>query len=129
MLSLYLQELHHDPEALGWGVWIVVERQADTVVGSVGFKGRPDREGTVEIGYEVAPAHRGRGYATEAVEALLRWAFAHPTVRRVAAECAPDNAASIRVLEKTGFRPIGSRAGFLCWEKSRERVPLPRSAE
>ncbi|GAB4308566.1 MAG: hypothetical protein Kow0097_09200 [Candidatus Bipolaricaulota bacterium] len=119
VLAPYLQELLHDPQALGWGVWIAIHREANTIVGHAGFKGRPDRDGTVEIGYGIAPPHRGRGYATEAVEALCRWSFTHSEVRRVVAECAPDNAASIRVLEKSGFRPAGVSGSLLRWEQTR----------
>lgn len=128
-ILLHLQELLHDPRALGWGVWFAIGRQDRAIVGEAGFKGRPDRDGTVEIGYGIAPPHRGRGYATEAVEALCRWSFTHPEVRRVVAECAPDNVASIRVLEKTGFRPIGGQAGFLYWENVGKRGSLPRSTQ
>ncbi len=119
VLPLYIQELLHDPAALGWGIWIAIDRARNAVVGDAGFKGRPDRDGTVGIGYGIAPAYRGRGYATEAVHALVRWAYAQPEVKRVVAESAPDNAASIRVLGKTGFRPAGVSGGCLRWEHSR----------
>ncbi len=119
VLPLYIQELLHDPAALGWGIWIIIDREENVVVGDTGFKGRPDRDGTVEIGYGIAPAYRGRGYATEAVHALVRWAYAQPEVKRVVAESAPDNAASIRVLGKAGFRPTGVSEGLLRWEHSR----------
>lgn len=115
-LPLYVQELVHDPEALGWGVWISVLREEATAVGDAGFKGRPDRDGTVEIGYGVAPGFRGRGFATEAVRALAGWAFTHPEVKRAVAECSPENAASIRVLQKSGFRLVRSGPGPLGWE-------------
>lgn len=118
ILPLYLQELLHDPHALGWGVWIAIQRQEHTIVGDAGFKGRPDRDGEVEIGYGTAPAYRRRGYATEAVDALVRWAFSHIEVKRVVAECAPDNAASIRVLARAGFRLLSSAPDALRWEKA-----------
>jgi len=116
MLPLYVQELLHTPSALGWGIWIVIHRGENVVIGDVGFKGLPDADGTVEIGYEVVPAYRGRGHATEAVRALIPWAFGHPEVRRIVAECAPENAASIRILTKVGFQPIPAAAEALRWE-------------
>ena len=48
-----------------------------------------------------------RGYMTEAVTAMARWASEHNGVKRVEAETAPDNKASQRVLEKAGFYPNG----------------------
>ncbi|MDD2912976.1 MAG: GNAT family protein, partial [Candidatus Bipolaricaulis anaerobius] len=119
ILPLYLQELLHDPSALGWGIWIPIDRGANAVVGDAGFKGRPAPDGTVEIGYGTAPAFRGRGYATEAVQALIGWAFTQPAVEQVVAECVPENAASIRVLAKAGFRCTSAQAGSLRWARSR----------
>ncbi|MDY0392851.1 MAG: GNAT family N-acetyltransferase [Candidatus Bipolaricaulis sp.] len=119
ILPLYLQELLHDPSALGWGIWISIDRGANAIVGDAGFKGRPAPDGTVEIGYGTAPAFRGQGYATEAVHALIGWAFTHPEVGRVVAECVPENAASIRVLAKAGFRCTSVQPGSLRWAASR----------
>jgi RimJ/RimL family protein N-acetyltransferase len=76
------------------------------LVGSGGFKGRPDPDGSVEIGYSMVEEFQGRGYATEAVRALAAWAFAHPGVSQVVAETMPGNTGSLRVLEKIGFRPV-----------------------
>lgn len=121
ILPLYVQELLHDPAALGWGIWIMFDREENVVVGDAGFKGRPDGDGTVEIGYGVAPAYQRRGYATEAVQALIAWAFAHPEVRRIVAECVPENTPSLRVLTKLGFRPLPKVTDALRWE-------LPRTA-
>ncbi|MDN5727636.1 MAG: GNAT family N-acetyltransferase [Propionibacteriales bacterium] len=56
------------------------------------------------IGYVLDPAHAGNGYATEVTAELLRMAFDELGVRRVTAGCFADNRASVRVLEKNGFR-------------------------
>jgi RimJ/RimL family protein N-acetyltransferase len=79
----------------------------DELVGSAGFHGPPDESGTVEIGYEVAPAKRRRGYATEAALALAEWALAREGVQRVIATPLRDNIASQRVLERAGFSRVG----------------------
>ena len=57
-----------------------------------------------EIGYVLDPAYVGRGYATEAAQALLRIAFEGLGVRRVIAQCFADNEPSWRVMEKIGMR-------------------------
>jgi ribosomal-protein-alanine N-acetyltransferase len=114
-LAYHARELAEDGAHLGWGVWLVLAGEATGLAGSVGFKGRPDHNGCVEIGYGIEPPFRGHGYATEAVAALVRWGFDHG-VRRILAECHGDNRPSIRVLEKTGMRRIGERGRMLWWE-------------
>lgn len=51
--------------------------------------------------------YRNKGYATEAVSAVLQWAFDDPAVTAVEAETDSENAASVRVLEKCGFKANG----------------------
>lgn len=70
-LPSYIQQLKADPSLLGWGIWLMVHRAERMIIGDLGFKGRPDREGTVEIGYGVVLAYRRQGYAFEAVQALV----------------------------------------------------------
>jgi RimJ/RimL family protein N-acetyltransferase len=57
-----------------------------------------------EIGYMTHPAHHGHGYATEAVQPLLAFAFETLDLHRVAGRLEPRNVASARVLEKLGMR-------------------------
>ncbi len=92
-----------DPGAAEWGPRLFVVDEPRTLAGWGGFKGPPDDEGAVEIGYAVAPEWEGRGVATAAVGALLREAWAQPGVRRVRAHTLPGPSASIRVLQKSGF--------------------------
>ena len=114
-LPLYAQQLEADPSLLGWGIWLMVHRTERVVVGDLGFKGKPDHAGMVEIGYSVVPAYRRQGYAFEAVQALVGWAFAQPGVSRITAECSPDNAPSIRILEKLGMRRLETGGHLLRW--------------
>jgi ribosomal-protein-alanine N-acetyltransferase len=104
-----------NPLSAGFGAWVIVERDTNKVVGDAGFLGPPGEDGIVEVGYSVLPDRRRRGYATEAVAALVGWAFARDEVREVIARCDPDNVGSIRVLEVTGFRRTGAVDGQLTW--------------
>jgi ribosomal-protein-alanine N-acetyltransferase len=115
-LPTYAQQLQADPSLLGWGTWLMIHRAERTVIGDLGFKGRPDDEGTVEIGYSVLPAYRRQGFASEAVRALVDWALAQQGVRGIVAECSAENAPSIRVLEKVGMQRLGTAGTLLRWE-------------
>lgn len=86
---------------------VLVRRATDSVIGKCAFKGPPGADGAVEIAYVVAPAYRGKGYATEAAEALASYAFGSGQVRVVRAHTLPEPNASTRVLTKSGFRRVG----------------------
>ena len=72
------------------------------IVGSGGYKSAP-KDRIIEIGYNVAPACRGQGYATQGVRLLVALAFASGFVDVVEAGTTPTNVASRRVLQKAGF--------------------------
>ena len=109
-LPFFLGLYRAHPDWVGWLGWYAISFIAKRPVlcGSVGFKGPPTDEGIVEIGYSLLPDHRGLGIATEMVEGLVAWAAAQDGVRAVEAETMPDNRASIRVLERSGFVPAGA---------------------
>ena len=94
---------------LGYGYWIVRERESGRFVGEVGLaefrrEVTPSLEGAPEAGWVLAPWAHGRGYAPEAVRAALSWADANLAAPRTACLIAPGNAASIQVAGKCGFR-------------------------
>ncbi|MFI5805006.1 GNAT family N-acetyltransferase [Streptomyces sp. NPDC051561] len=92
------------PDWLGaYGHRLVIERDSGLVVGSIGLFW-PPTEGVLEIGYGIVASRRGRGYAPEATQALADFALAAPEVHTVSADVELSNPASVRVLEKAGFR-------------------------
>lgn len=85
--------------------WLLVIAQERFGAGLAGFKGIEKGKRAVEIGYGIDPTYQGKGYTTEAVRALVDWAFSDPECRMVTAlEVLKTNQASLRVLEKIGFR-------------------------
>lgn len=69
---------------------------------------RGPADGTVEIGYGIVPEARRRGYTSEAVAELMRWAFEHDSVERVIAHTLVGLTPSIGVLERAHFRFVGA---------------------
>jgi ribosomal-protein-alanine N-acetyltransferase len=106
-LRLRQEQMVRDPAVENWLIRAMVLRgQPDRpMIGHVGFHGPPD-EGSVEMGYTVFPAHRGHGYAAEAVEGLMGWARTHDVMRFVLS-IAPANAPSLAVARKLAFKRIG----------------------
>jgi ribosomal-protein-alanine N-acetyltransferase len=66
------------------------------------------------LGYWMGAAHSRRGYMTAAVKLVIPFAFETLRLHRVEAACIPANVASIRLLEKTGFRREGFAREYLC---------------
>lgn len=90
------------PDGAAWGSRFFVTGDPPELVGWGGFKGPPN-DGVVELGYEIAESHRGRGLATSATRAMLAEAFSDEAVTSVIAHTLPQRNASNRVLEKVGF--------------------------
>jgi RimJ/RimL family protein N-acetyltransferase len=93
-----------DPWTLGFAI---VHQATGAVIGMCGFKGPPGADGIVELSYGVNGEHEGRGYATEAAEALVAFAFSRQDIHLVCAHTLQDMGASARVLAKCGFRLVG----------------------
>ncbi len=97
-----------DPENRVWyAPWKMTLKDSQESVGDLCFKG-PVKNHSVEIGYGVLPEHERNGYASEALQAMMQWAYGQKDVVFVEAETDPDNKASQRVLEKCGFVPDGT---------------------
>ena len=94
------------PDQWNWYAIWMIELKDGTHIGDLCFKGLSE-EGITEIGYGIEEDYQGCGYATEAVSALVDWAFRQPGVMCVTAETEASNAASQRVLSKSGFVPTG----------------------
>ena len=103
------------PEDFMWhSFWLLIRRADRVVVGSADFKGIPDKNHEVEIGYGLGRAFEHRGYMTEAVKAMCGWALRQEGVLHITAETETDGLASQRVLRWCGFREA-ARGKTLWW--------------
>jgi [ribosomal protein S5]-alanine N-acetyltransferase len=90
-----------------WKIGLAIIHRIDVVmIGMCGFAAPPDSDGTVEIGYGIAPDYQGKGYASEAAQGLVDFASRDPRVRTIRAHTLLQASASTRVLEKCGFEKI-----------------------
>jgi len=87
----------------GYGVWVVEEHGSASMVGFVGAKPN-DEPGRPELMYGLNERARGKGYAIEAAEALVRHLFSLSATTEVWAQTDPGNVASWRVMERLGMR-------------------------
>ncbi len=84
----------------------VVTKEDGRLIGAIGLHVAPD-ECQAMLGYCYRPDAWGQGYATEAAETLVRFGFDVLMLNRIWAGCDPDNAGSIRVVEKVGMKLEG----------------------
>jgi [ribosomal protein S5]-alanine N-acetyltransferase len=117
LLPLYVEQLKADPKVLGWGPWLIAHNADATVIGDIGFTGRPDSKGVVEIGYGIVPEYRKQGFAFEAAQAMVRWAFSQRQVKKViAARVRRANIPSVRILAKLGMKCLTPKGKLTDWE-------------
>lgn len=87
-----------------WGIFLPASGE---LVGTTGLRINPDHD-RAEVGYVIAEPHWGRGYATEALRAVLGASFGHYGLNRVEAKHFAHNPASGRVMAKAGMKPEGT---------------------
>ncbi len=109
-----LDAVRANPEYRLWGDRLALSRDEPLrVIGSVVFHGGPDEHGVVEVAYGIEEESQRQGFGFEAVSASVSWAFTEPGVRIVRASTFTWHLPSIRILEKLGFRAVGTREDLL----------------
>ena len=112
----HVENIKQDAALLSWGAWYVLRKEDDIVLGDIGFKGKPNENQTVEIGYGFIEKYWNQGYATEAVRELIDWAFKTGEVETIIAETLLDNYSSMRVLEKLHMKRVNATETMINWK-------------
>lgn len=117
----HVENIKKDAALLPWGAWYVIRKEDDIVLGDIGFKGKPDEDRTVEIGYGFVEKYWNKGYATESVGELIKWAFQTGEVETIIAETLLENDSSIRVLEKLHMKRVEATETMINWKIEKYR--------
>lgn len=97
-------------------LWTIILKASKQMIGDVCFKGEPNLDGEIEISYGTHFEFRRKGYMTEAVSEMLKWAKKQPDVRKLLANTEKSNLSSQRVLRNNGFSQIVEADGIIYWE-------------
>lgn len=89
-----------------YGRWAVHEKSTGLFIGWCGLKYRPERQ-EIDLGYRFKKTAWGKGYATEAAVACIKYGFEKLDLKRIVGRAVPENKASLSVLEKCGMQYIG----------------------
>jgi ribosomal-protein-alanine N-acetyltransferase len=120
LVQFWLPKTREYPKKYQWYTnWEIVDKAANTSVGGIGFVGHADENGIVEMGYMIDQQQQRKGYATEAIRAMVDWAFQDAVVEAVVAKTAPGNFPSQKVLLKNGFVQIAGTETLLAFKKKR----------
>jgi [ribosomal protein S5]-alanine N-acetyltransferase len=96
-------------------LWTIISKPDNKMVGDICIIGEPNADGEIEIGYGTYEEFQGKGYMTEAVKCILKWAETEPKVNSVLASTLKSNIASFTVLEKNNFIKTGETETLFNW--------------
>jgi RimJ/RimL family protein N-acetyltransferase len=115
LIRLRLEQLAEDPTYLPWSVRAISHRVERQMVGYINFHTKPGdpylkpyAPDGVEFGLEVFPPYRRRGFAREACNAIMKWAYERHKVAEFVVSISPENAPSLQLARSLGFERVGS---------------------
>lgn len=116
IMPVIRDKLSSQPGPDGFGTWLFIDKANRTIIGDGGFKGAPDQNCKIDIGYGIIESKRRLGYALEAVSALIKWAFSQSSVKAITADCLKSNAPSRNLLRKIGMCEINQDNELIYFE-------------
>lgn len=96
-------------------LWTIISKADNKMVGDLCFVGEPNANGEVEIGYGTYDEFQSRGFMTEAVVGMIKWAKQQPDVKAITASTDKTNVASYTILEKNNFEKTGESDELFHW--------------
>lgn len=119
IMNMSLDSGLNDIKNFQWYVdWQVILKSENKIIGSLGFKGKPNDKNEVEIGYGINEKYEKNGYMTEAVGCVVGWALQQNGVNYIIAETENSNIASHKVLSKNNFEIYDKKEDHIWWKNS-----------
>jgi [ribosomal protein S5]-alanine N-acetyltransferase len=125
-LEFWLQKTYENQARYTWFTnWEIILKDEAVAIGGIGFAGFPDEGGKAMVGYGLDLRFHNRGYATEALGAMLEWAWTEPMLQTITAETPAGHVASQRVLIKNAFLIADAGTDLIRWVRSRDERTAP----
>lgn len=100
----FIRANHRNPNMPNtWFQLAIIKKDGDVLIGDIGIHFLED-DAQVEVGYTLVPSFQGKGYAIEALKAVINYLFFDLKKHRISASVDPNNIKSVRLLEKLGMR-------------------------
>lgn len=97
-------------------LWTAISKDANNMVGDICIVGEPNSNGEIEIGYGTYDEFQKKGFMTEAVGGMIKWAMSQPKVLSIIASTDKDNIASYKILEKNNFLKVSESETMFNWK-------------
>lgn len=97
-------------------LWTIIWKDKNKMVGDLCFVGEPNGAGEIEIGYGTYDEFRRKGFMTEAVSGMIKWAKEQVEVKSILAKTEKINIASSTILEKNNFVKVGESGSLFNWK-------------
>lgn len=111
-MELYIHNMY---AFYGYGLWSIIEKKTGRLIGRAGLEnGHLKGRNVIELGYMLGTPYQGKGFAYEAVRAIISYAFEVVGVKKLYVVISRNNLRSLRLVRKLGFREQESEAGDIC---------------
>lgn len=115
ILPIVHETLKRQDAPSGFEFWMIQCKENNTVIGDIGFHGKPDENGEVEVGFGLVREEWNKGYGFEALKGIAKWTKMQEGVKKIKADCLIDNVASRRILEKIGLKEVYRNDEYIFW--------------
>jgi [ribosomal protein S5]-alanine N-acetyltransferase len=118
--EFWVYQTKNNPEHFEWfTTWEIILKEKNVAVGGIGFSGLPDADGKSMTGYGLDMRYYGKGIATEALQAMIAWAFKNNDLKTIIADTPVEHVASQRVLIKNNFVESARNEMLVHWSLNR----------
>jgi len=97
-------------------LWTAISKINNKMIGDLCIVGEPNVDGEIEVGYGVYDEFQNRGFMTEIVKGMIKWAKTQSEIKAIVASTVKTNTASFKVLEKNKFLKIGETDSLFNWK-------------
>jgi RimJ/RimL family protein N-acetyltransferase len=119
-IEFWIQNTKKNRDQFEWfTTWEIILKAEQVAVGGIGFSGLPDEKGKSMTGYGLDMRYYGRGIATEALKAMIDWAFQNSSLKTIIADTPLQHPASQRVLLKNNFVESSRDEELVHWSLTR----------
>ncbi len=100
----------------GFETWMIINKNNKKIIGDIGFHGKPNENGEVEVGFGLVEHERGKGFGSESLNAIMDWLNFQESVKIIKAECLINNKPSAKILEKAGLKEVNRDDELIYWK-------------